>query len=180
MEKIDGGVEETLKAVFKDAPEINANVSKTIKLIVDDIADNPTFKRFIEPAISILIQGSEQNMIPEDVTNEFLSWVVYQEGIMKFYLCTPKECEKVVFNAVSKAKKYTNAEEEINDQLSFYGLIKILALKRLENKILLKTADPISVNMFYKHKRVETPIKILISVEEAIVSAYNEINLNNY
>lgn len=180
MDKIDEGKDDALKDMLKDEPSFSDNTIKTIRMIVDGIADNPTFNRFMEPAINALTQGAEKMLLPKGVPSEILSQVVYNEGLMKFCLCTPEECKKVVYNVVSKAKKYTDDNEETKDQESFYKIVRGLALRQLEAKILLKTADPVFVKMLQKHKRYSVPFKMLIDVEEALVSLYNEIDLNNY
>ena len=180
MEKIDSGMEDALKDRLNDEPTFSDNTIKTIRMIVDAFANNPTFNRFIKPAINTLTRGVEKNLFPKDMTAEILQQVVYDEGIMKFGLCAPQECKKVVYDVVSKAKKYTDANEEANDQESFYKLVRGLALKKLESKILLKTGDPVFIDRLRKHKRGGVPFKMLIDVEEALVNLYNEINLNNY
>ena len=182
IDKIDNGVEETLKDIVKDdwIQPFSENIIKTLRTIILDIYHNPTFKRFIEPPINSIKSYAKTTVFPAGITPDMCARVIYNEGVMKFSLCTPEECKNVIFNAVSKAKNYTDANEEANDQESFYKLVRGLALKQLESKILLKTADPVFVKMLQKHKRYSIPLKMLIDVEEALVNLYNEINLNNY
>ena len=180
MEKIDNGREETLKEILKDDQPFSDNVVKTLSAVVLDIANNPTFNRFIEPAVNIINRDAENNALPAGATTNMCTRAVYTEGVMKFCLCTPEECKKVVFNAVSKAKKYIDTNEESKDQESFYNIVRVIALRRLEVKILLKTSDPTFAHKLYRHKRCRMVAKMMADMENTRMALYDEINLNNY
>lgn len=180
MEKIDNGMEETLKDILNAAQPVDDNVLKTLSAIVLDIADNPTFKRFIEPLINIIKRDAENKGLPAGVTIDRCIRAIYNEGIMKFCLCAPEECKKAVFNAVSKAKNYTDANEEICDQESFYNIVRGVAVEQFGAKILIKISDTTFVNMLYKHNKCGVLIKILANTENTRRSLSDKINLNNY
>ena len=180
MEKIDSGMDETLKDILKDDSSLSNNVVKTLSAIIFDIAYNPTFNRFIEPSINIINSEAENKILPDGVTRDMCIRAIYKEGVMKFCLCTPEECKKVVFNTVSKAKNYTDSNEEVCDQESFYNIVRDIALSRLEAKILIRMADITFVNKLCKHNRCGVITKMLMDIENTRRSLYNEINLNNY
>ena len=180
MEKIDNGMEETLKDILNADLPLRDNVFKTLSAIILAISDHPTFKRFIEPSINTIKRDEENKVLPAGVTFDMCIRVIYNEGIMKFCLCAPEECKKVVFNAVSKAKNYTDANEEINDQESFYNIVRGIAVERFGAKILIKIADTTFVNMLYKHNKCGVLIKILANTETTRRSLSDKINLNNY
>lgn len=180
MEKIDSGMEETLKDILKDDQSFSNNVLKTLSAIILDIYDNPTFKRFIEPPINIIKRDAKNKVLPAGVTPKMCAKAIYNEGVMKFCLCAPEECKKVVFNAVSKAKNYTDANEAVCDQESFYNFVRAVALERFEVKILLKMADITFVNMLYKHNKCGVINKMLMDIDKTRRSLDDKINLNNY
>ena len=182
MEKIDNGIEETLKDIVKDdwIQPFSENIIKTLRAIILDIYHNPTFKRFIEPPINSIKKYAKTTVFPAGITPDMCARAIYNEGVMKFYLCAPEECKRVVFNAVSKAKNYTDANEEINDQESFYNIVRGIAVERFGAKILIKIADTTFVNMLYKHNKCGVLIKILANTETTRRSLSDKINLNNY
>ena len=182
MEKIDNGIEETLKDIVKDdwIQPFSENIIKTLRAIILDIYHNPTFKRFIEPPINSIKKYAKTTVFPAGITPDMCARAIYNEGVMKFYLCAPEECKRVVFNAVSKAKNYTDANEEINDQESFYNIVRLVALGRFEAKILIKIADTTFLNMLEKHNRCGVTIKMLKDIENTRMSLHDKINLNNY
>ena len=182
IDKIDNGVEETLKDIVNGdwIQPFSENIIKTLRAIILDIYHNPTFKRFIEPPINSIKSYAKTTVFPAGITPDMCARVIYNEGVMKFYLCTPEECKNVVFNAVSKAKNYTDANEEINDQESFYNIVRLVALGRFEAKILIKIDDTTFLNMLDKHNRCGVIIKMLKDIENTRMSLYDKINLNNY
>ena len=180
MEKIDSGMEETLREMLNDDQSYRDNVFKTLSSIILAISDHPTFKRFIEPSINTIKRDEKNKVLPAGITFDMCIRVIYNEGIMKFCLCAPEECKKAVFNAVSKAKNYTDVNEEINDQESFYNIVRGVAVERFVAKILIKITDTTFVNMLYKHNKCGALIKILANTETTRRSLSDKINLNNY
>lgn len=94
MEKIDSGMDETLKDILKDDSSLSNNVVTTLSAIIFDIAYNPTFNRFIEPSINIINSEAENKILPDGVTRDMCIRAIYKEGVMKFCLCTPEECKR--------------------------------------------------------------------------------------
>lgn len=182
MEKIDNGMEETLKDMVNGdwIQPFRDNAVKTLSAILLDIFGNPTFKRFIEPSINLIKGDAKTKALPAGITLDMCKRAIYTEGIMKFCLCTPEECKKVVFKAVSNAKNYTDANEEIRDQESFYNIVRVIALERFESKVRIKISDTTFVNMLYKHNKCGVFTKLMVDIENTRMSLYDKINLNNY
>ena len=180
MEKIDNGMEETLRDMLDADLPLRDNVFKTLSAIILAISDTPTFKRFIEPSINAIKRDEKNKVLPAGVTLDRCIRAIYNEGIMKYCLCAPEECKTVVFNAVSNAKNYTDVNEEINDQESFYNIVRGVAAERFGAKVLFRITDTTFVNMLYKHNKCGALIKMLANTETTRRSLSDKINLNNY